>query len=350
MAAAAAVVACTSDNNDTTGSADGSTDSATNIDTGTGGTPDGGGAGDADAGQTPAQRGEYLVKHVIACGDCHTPRKADGSFDDTMWLAGNPGLFQIPGLGPDGGVGIIGPRNLTPDQATGIGLWTDAQIKNAILNGIDDQGEPLFSIMPYYVFHNMTSDDADAIVAYLRTIPAVHNAVPERNFDVAAAAQPVPTTAIPDPNLPTSDPSYASAMRGKYLAGSVGICMECHTTHVQAAVPLDTTKLFAGGDDFPSAALGLPAFYPPVIYSENITQDATGIQGWTAADVLTVLKEGKDKGGHAICPPMPVGPDGAFGGLTDADALDIANYVVHLPGVANTVSPICHKVLADAGH
>jgi hypothetical protein len=268
----------------------------------------------------------------------------------TRFLAGSPGLFQVPGLGPDGGVGIVGTRNLTPDMTTGLGSWTDAQIKNAILNGIDDQSKALFPIMPYFVFHNMTSSDADAIVAYLRSIPAVNQAIPERNFDFAQPAMPVPATSLPDSTLPSTDANYASAQRGKYLAANVGICMECHTTHVTGPVPLDVTKLFAGGESFPSAELGLPVPpFPAVIFSENVTPDSTGLTGWAAPDVVNVLKLGVDKNGVHLCPPMPFGPMGAFGGLTDGDALDIANYIVSLPPIANTVSPICHQVLAADG-
>jgi hypothetical protein len=232
-------------------------------------------------------------------------------------------------------------------MATGLGGWTDDQIKNAFLNGVDNQNQALFPIMPYFVFHNMSEADADAIVAYLRSIPPVANTIPERDFMFPMAAMPVPATSVPDPTLPPTDPDYASAMRGKYLAGLAGACIECHTTHVQGPVPLDVTKLFAGGDQFPAAELGLPPTFPAIIYSENITSDTTGIAGWAASNVATVIKQGVDKNGIPLCPPMPVGPNGAFGGMTDSDALDIGNYIVHLPPIANTISPICHEVLAS---
>jgi mono/diheme cytochrome c family protein len=242
----------------------------------------------------------------------------------------------------------VSPPNLTPDQATGLGSWNDEQIKRAILDGTDKEGKALFPIMPYFVFHNMRGDDANAIVAYLRSLPAVSNEIPERNFDVPAAAPPVPAGAIPSPTLAANDPNYASAQAGKYLAGNVGICMECHTKHVQTpgAVPLDMSKAFAGGEPFDSKGLGLPPIFPPTIYSQNITPDQTGLTGWTVDQIVTVLKQGKDKEGKPICPPMPVGPTGAFGGLTDTDAKDIANYLLSLPPIVNTVQK-CE--ISDAG-
>ena len=59
--------------------------------------------------------------------------------------------------------------------------------------------------------------------------------------------------------------------------------------------------------------------------------------GWTAADIVKVLKQGQDRDGGGVCPPMPAGPMGALGGLTDQDALDIATYIAGLPAVDNAV-------------
>jgi hypothetical protein len=197
-------------------------DSGTTPDATEGGiTTEGGGSEGGDGGSLVA-RGEYLVKNVGACGDCHTPINfLTGQPDNTRFLAGMPGMFQVPGLGPDGGVGIIGSRNLTPDMTTGLGAWTDAQIKKAFLDGVDKDGNGLFPIMPYYVLHNMSPADADAIVAYLRTIPAIDSLIPPKNFMFpgVAAAPPVPATSIPDPTLPGPTRTSRSAMRGKYLAG-----------------------------------------------------------------------------------------------------------------------------------
>jgi hypothetical protein len=213
--------------------------------------PEGGGGGEGGDGGSLVRRGEYLVKNVGACGDCHTPINfLTGQPDNTRFLAGFADMFQVPGLGPDGGPGVIGSRNLTPDMTTGLGAWTDAQIKRAFLDGIDKDGNAVFPIMPYYVLHNMSADDADAIVAYLRTIPAIDSTIPPKNFffPAAAVSLPVPVNRIPDPVIAMTDANYASAMRGKYLAGNIGVCMECHTQHVRTpgAVPLDLDKLFAG--------------------------------------------------------------------------------------------------------
>ena len=91
--------------------------------------------------------------------------------------------------------------------------------------------------------------------------------------------------------------------------------------------------------------LGLPVPpFPDVIFSANLTPHATGLAGHTAQDIVNVIKLGKDKDGGNVCPPMPVGPHGPFGGMTDNDAFDIANYLQTLPPInnprpANCVAP-----------
>ncbi len=71
------------------------------------------------------------------------------------------------------------PANLTPDSATGIGDWTTDQIVNAILNGIDDDSAALCTTMPKFAAQGMTLDQATAIAAYLKSIPAVTKEIPE---------------------------------------------------------------------------------------------------------------------------------------------------------------------------
>ena len=105
------------------------------------------------------------------------------------------------------------------------------------------------------------------------------------------------------------------------------------------ATVLDEVKLFAGGEDF-SPFFAATLHIMPV--SKNLTSHATsGLGSWTAADIEKVLKQGVAKDGSGICPPMPVGPMGAFGGLTAADTTDIANYIKSLPPIDNTIVDVC---------
>jgi len=129
-------------------------------------------------------------------------------------------------------------------------------------------------------------------------------------------------------------PQPAAALRGRYLATQA--CMGCHTRHLDPDPRwLDYTRLFAGGEEFD---VGLPT----IAFAGNITPDReTGIGDWSVEDIVRVIREGTDKRGDGICPPMGVGPMGPFGGLTDQDAFDIAHYIKSLPAVVGERAEAC---------
>lgn len=287
----------------------------------------------------PVARGRYLVDHVAACGDCHSPRNPDGSFQAGKELSGVECFIDVDPT--SAAAGCIHSRNLT-NHATGLANRSDAEIKNMFQNGVRPNGQFLSAIMPYYVFHNMTAEDADAVVAYLRTVPGVDHQVPASQppfNNIPAAVQP-----LAEADIPAAPVGNASAERGRYLAAKAGLCIECHTPHTQPGSPkeIDVTKVFQGGQAYPSALFGLlvPPF-PETIYSANITPHANGIAGRTVAQIVATLKQGVDPQGNGVCPPMPAGPMAAFGGLTDADATDIATYILALPPGANMVPNGC---------
>ncbi|MBK8048246.1 MAG: c-type cytochrome [Anaerolineales bacterium] len=121
----------------------------------------------AEAPAEPVARGEYLVT-LANCAGCHTPKGDDGSPMTDMLLAG----AVMPG-----DAGEIA-SNLTPDEATGIGKWTEAEIATFMLTGTLPSGEPIEGAMAQQIqrrFSKLTEDDAAAIAAYLKSIPAVSN-------------------------------------------------------------------------------------------------------------------------------------------------------------------------------
>jgi mono/diheme cytochrome c family protein len=120
------------------------------------------------AAMTPEQglaRGKYLVT-IMGCNDCHTPGSFYGGPDSTRVLAGSE-------LGWKGPWGISFASNLTPDPETGIGSWTEAQIVTAIRSGRRPDGSPILPPMPWPAFSGLTDEDAGAIAAYLKSLPAV---------------------------------------------------------------------------------------------------------------------------------------------------------------------------------
>ncbi len=283
-------------------------------------------------------RGEYLVRHVSLCGDCHTPIDLDtGAPDPALWLAGNPAFIDIDPLDPD--FGLLPSKNLTA-----VAGWAADQIKDAFQNGNAPSG-PLAAVMPYWVFHNMSDADADAIVAYLQSLDFIENVIPARQdpWNVVAPAPPIADSDIPQTTLTKDDPDYESAVRGRYLTGMASLCADCHTPELApgSETLVDYTMLFAGGRAFPREAFGLGDPWPALIYTRNITPHATGIAGWTAAQVRIALQDGTDDDGDGLCPPMPSGPMGAFAGMTDEDAIDIGNYITTMPGIDNTIAEDC---------
>jgi len=267
--------------------------------------------------QEQIARGQYLVMNVSLCWECHTPFGPNGP-DFSRLLAG--GREFIPGA--------LWTPNLTPDPDTGIGKWTDEQIAKAIRQGVGhyengSNGEPLFPIMPYYVFANMTPEDTTSIIAFLRMgVKPVNNMVPMRApyLIPSEPAKLLDYSSLPGDN---SDP-------GKYLTSAAGVCIDCHTPRIQNQGPpnpaaLDPSLYFAGGEDFDVNGI--------TVYSENITSDKdTGIGKWTSQEIMTAIQKGIDPEGAPSCPPMD-----KFNGLTDKDANDVVNFVQKLPPINHFV-------------
>ena len=314
----------------------------------------------ADAAQTPVERGRYLMNNVAACTFCHTPLNPDGTRDLTRLFAGVDCLVDIPPCfgqptcmqppDPSDGFGCISSRNLTND-ATGLKNATDAQIKDAFLNGKRTDGKFVALVMPFYIFHNMTDADANAIVAYIRTIPAVQHTVkvneePWATMNNGGSSGMMPSALTIDPaTIPmpvASFPDQAAALRGRYLTSQVGLCIDCHTKDAMAAIPLDTTKFFQGGRVFSKEQLGLTAStYPAFINTRNLTPDATGLMGWTTQQLKDAISKGKDQMGKAVCAATHGGVTASYAALEPNDLDDIVSYLQSLAPAANDTSPDC---------
>ena len=145
-----------------------------------------------------AERGEYLVT-IAGCHDCHTPWQMgpEGPAPDmTRMLSGHPeGLEMPPPPEPRGPWGAsfaltntayAGPwgvsysTNLTPDENTGMGIWTEQMFIDAMRKGRHmGTSRPILPPMPWPWYAKMTDEDLKSVYAFLRTIPPIHNRVPE---------------------------------------------------------------------------------------------------------------------------------------------------------------------------
>jgi len=144
------------------------------------------------------ERGEYLVK-IMGCNDCHTPWKmgANGPEPDmSRFLSGHPEqIGPLPNTKPEGGwlysgsptnTAYTGPWgvsyafNLTPEQNTGLGIWTEEMFVKTIRTGRHmGTSRPINPPMPWPAYRNGSDGDLKAIYAYLRTIKPIVNRVPD---------------------------------------------------------------------------------------------------------------------------------------------------------------------------
>jgi hypothetical protein len=166
-----------------------------------------GGTKGVSSAQSQLERGRYLVT-TMGCNDCHTPWKLGPNGpepDMTRMLSGHPESVVItqspaPGQPPwlivgsgtmtawAGPWGVSFAANLTPDEETGIGSWTEANFVQAMRTGkLMGGGRPILPPMPWMWYGKMSDQDLKAMFAYLKSIPPIKNRVPD----------PVPPAGIP---------------------------------------------------------------------------------------------------------------------------------------------------------
>lgn len=142
------------------------------------------------AAETPAERGRYLVQFG-GCNDCHSPGYFFGKTTPESYLSGSDVGFQLPS-------GTFVPPNLTPDEETGLGKWTEEEIVTALQTGVRPDGRVLAEIMPWRSFAKLTSADVKAIAAFLKSMEPVSHKVPEPLGPGEKPPFPVLTIVLPE--------------------------------------------------------------------------------------------------------------------------------------------------------
>ncbi|PYQ29540.1 MAG: cytochrome C [Acidobacteria bacterium] len=274
-------------------------------------------------------RGEYLVRHVSLCLDCHS--------EHTMAYA----LPMKPGREGVGGFvwnqqigfpGVLAAANLTPDTDTGLGKWTDGEIMRAFREGVDRDGKALFPIMPYGHYREMSDDDAMAIVAYLRTLKPLRYEKPAKKLDVPLNFI---EKFIPQPLAgPVTSPDRSDPLKyGKYLT-QIGACSECHTPQDDKGRPIPG-KEFAGGFEMKT-----PWFR---VVTANITPHPSTFMGRaTKAEFIGRFRAFANFTAETA-PPAPKGkntlmPWIELSGMTDEDLGAIYDYLKTVKPVDNPVN------------
>lgn len=233
-------------------------------------------------------RGE---KMALLCADCHSSRGGgnlplDGGEN---FLAGGPPM------------GVVRPVNLTPGGE--LKDWSDGDIIRAIREGVHKSGRPLV-VMPSIAWNIMADEDVHALVAYLRSQPAVEDTGPKNKLNVLGAimtgAGMIPPEIImaqPPVTGPVAKPPAGTKEHGDYLLRVMG-CRDCHG--------FDLSGTGLTGTMAPNLTILVPAM------SEE--------------QFLTTIQTGVDPSGHELNPEeMPW--KGYSQALSDGDLKDIYTYL-----------------------
>jgi mono/diheme cytochrome c family protein len=253
-------------------------------------------------------RGKYLVA-AADCMPCHSgPNHAPYS----------GGLVLNTPFG-----GLASP-NITPDKATGIGNWTDAQFWNAIHYGVSPGRSYLvfpnflYPAMPFTSYTKLTYNDVMAIKAYLFSLPPVNVAPTPNTLEFPFSQRPVLLgwrilffrSGPMDMN-----PAWDDRMKnGAYLTEALGHCGECHTPR-NFMSGLIADESYAGAH--------IDAYYAP-----NISSDKTyGVGGWSQADLVSYLYAGGNRDKGSAFGPMGEVVQYSLSQLPQSDVEDIAEYL-----------------------
>ena len=267
--------------------------------------------------------GRYLA---IAgdCVSCHTRR------------GGRP--FE-GGLGLQTPFGIIYSANLTSDREYGIGAWTTDQFFRALHDGVAPGGKHLYPALPYPHFTIVSRADSDAILSYLKTIPAVHYSQPSNRlpFPIDIRASLIGWDALNfSPHGFRGNPAMSAQWnRGAYLVEGLEHCGACHTPKNALGAELNS-QAFRGALVENWAAPDLTA------------NPRTGLGRWSSSDIVQYLRTGRNV--HANASGL-MGEVVAYSTslLADSDLSAIAAYLKSLPASPMLSSPAPDAAAMQAG-
>lgn len=273
------------------------------------------------------KRGEYLAHHVAGCMDCHSKRDFSKYSGPVM-----PGTEGGGGFVFDqkfGLPGVLYGKNITPDNETGIGTWTDDQVLRAITQGISKNGDTLFPLMPYPNYNHMAKEDLLSIIAYIRTLKPINNKIPPRQLMVPIAmVYPAPALQ-PSVDANVRPPESDMVKYGEYLV-TMADCGTCHSPLTQQGP--DRSRIYAGGYVFDLGS--------NKVASANITPDSTtGIGTWTEERFLAKFAPYREEKNYDYAPgnQNTIMPVALIAGMTDNDLKAIYAYL-------RTVRPLSNKV------
>lgn len=276
----------------------------------------------AQANTTPAtiQRGAYLAR-LGNCAQCHTSRGGPA------YGGGAP--LTTP-------FGTVYSSNLTPDPATGLGRWTQEDFWRALHHGERPDGTVLNPAFPYTSFTRVERADADALFAYLQTLPPVTAPAPAHQLRWPLGSQTAlnawrllhfsPADTATSTLSPEAAPSAPSARQGAYLVQGLGHCAECHT-------PRDALGGLRNSLAWSGAVLPDGQWYAPAL---NDAREA-GLSAWATEDIASLLTRGQH-GTAFVSGPMAEVVRNSTQHLSPDDARSVALYLQTLNNGATASS------------
>jgi mono/diheme cytochrome c family protein len=267
-------------------------------------------AGDHDL----VAKGEYLA-HAGDCIACHT----------------NPGGALFAGGFPMATpFGTIYSSNITPDPTTGIGSWTADQFYGAMHTGRFPDGGLIYPAMPFASYTKVTREDCDAIFAYLRSVPPVHQPnrpndlrFPFNNRQLILGWR---TLFFQEGEYQPDRTKSAEWNRGAYLVEGLGHCSMCHTP-INALGGSSQSQAFEGG------LIPMQNWYAPSLTSNK----EAGLGEWSIEEIVDLLRIGVSHRGAVYGPMAEVTYD-SLQYLNDTDVRAMAVYLKSL-GQGNPLAP-----------
>jgi mono/diheme cytochrome c family protein len=250
------------------------------------------------------------------------------------------------GLGFTTPLGSIYSSNITPDNDTGIGRWTGADLRRAMHEGIGRGGYHLFPAFPYPSFTRVTDADVDAIYAYLHTVPAVRHTPPANSllFRLRWGMSVWNWLFFKPGRFQPDSKQSAEWNRGAYLVGGLGHCDACHTPRNLFLAEIDG-RAYAGGNFIDRVSDDQMRRWSAV----NLTSAHSGLAAWSLDNLTRYLKGGFAPRAGTFGPMNDVIVN-SLRNLSSDDIHAMATYLKSLPPRGDSTATVpASAVSAGAG-
>lgn len=273
------------------------------------------------------RRNVELGSYVALAGNCAGCHTAPG------------GEYMAGGLPFDTPFGTIYSTNITPDSRTGIGNWTEDDFLNSLRHGVRASGEHLYPVFPYTAFTKISDQDAAALYAYFRSIPAVSRGNTDNDlafpFNVRALMGLWKLLFFTPGSYAVDNSRSAEWNRGAYLVDALGHCSACHTP--RNALGAEKQAMFMAGGEYADRVM--PGVNKPWS-APNLTSSDKGLGPWSKEDLTAYLNTARNNFLESFGPMNEVIMHSTRH-LAETDVQAMAEYLKSLPAIdpPNTPEP-----------